>query len=190
MSQRVGRDWSDLAHTHAQGYVEWGTPRFWGTPRTHRKKIKFLEKTLKDEEFDLEMKVLDSFLQLLLQMTPTTFFWNARFSLCWLEGTQVQGMWNVQSWLCVFTIKTQWNFMLLWVCLEMMNLLLVFIEFLKISPTRLVFLFSTLKSSREAIPLSSNSNNGTIFNIMKFNNMCERIWQIQRYKVIIIVIIH
>ena len=56
-----------------------------------------------------------------------------------------------------------------------MNLLLVFIEFLKISPTRLVFLFSTLKSSREAIPLSSNSNNGTIFNIMKFNNMCERI---------------
>ena len=57
----------------------------------------------------------------------------------------------------------------------MMNLLLVFIEFLKISPTRLVFLFSTLKSSREAIPLSSNSNNGTIFNIMKFNNMCERI---------------
>ena len=30
--------------------------------QTHRKKIKFLEKTLKDKDFDLEMKVLDSFL--------------------------------------------------------------------------------------------------------------------------------
>ena len=57
----------------------------------------------------------------------------------------------------------------------MMNLLLILIEFLKISLTRLVFLFSTLKSSKEAIPLSSDSNNGTIFNKMKFNNMYERV---------------
>lgn len=70
----------------------------------------------------------------------------------------------------------------------MMNLLLV--EFLKISPTRLVFLFSTLKSSREAIPLSSDSNNGAIFNKIKFNNMYERVWQILKSMVIIIVTIY
>lgn len=70
----------------------------------------------------------------------------------------------------------------------MMNLLLV--EFLKISPTRLVFLFSTLKSSREAIPLSGDSNNGAIFNKIKFNNMYERVWQILKSMVIIIVTIY